>query len=184
MISPFDTTTVTELTPEQFELSVKRILEASSFGLSEFRATHREIVAGIDGAYEIDITARFQALGVDFLVLAECKHHRRPIKRETVQVLHSRLHSVGAQKGILFSTCGFQKGALQFAAKHGIALVRIADEGLTYETRSLHPHSEARQRDLSPGRYVGCKIAAEGQSYLVSVLSPDDNRYLDDFLRN
>ena len=30
--------------------------------------------------------------------------HKNPIKRETVQVLHQKLQSVGAQKGVLVST--------------------------------------------------------------------------------
>src|SRR4051812_44422958 len=101
------------ISPEDFELRVKRYVELSAEGrLENFRAVHREIVSSSDGDYEIDITARFRALEVTFLVLIECKYHFHPIKRETVQVLHAKLASAGAQKGILFSTSTFQKGAI------------------------------------------------------------------------
>jgi restriction system protein len=46
------------------------------------------------------------------------------------------MRSSGAQKAILFATNGFQKGALEYAKAHGIALVRILEGELTYETRS------------------------------------------------
>lgn len=59
-----------------------------------------------DGRYEIDATARFRALGVDFLVLVECKDHVRPIEREDVQILADRKRATGAQKAIFFATNG------------------------------------------------------------------------------
>jgi restriction system protein len=69
------------------------------------------------------------------LVLAECKDHARPVEREDVQVLADKLRAAGAQKGMLFSTNGFQKGAIDYARSHGIALIRIIEGALTYETR-------------------------------------------------
>ena len=90
-----------------------------------------------DGQYRIDVTVRFAQLGADFLVLAECKDHARPVEREDVQVLADKLRAAGAQKGMLFSTNGFQKGAIDYARSHGIALVRIIEGALTYETRGV-----------------------------------------------
>ena len=55
---------------------------------------HKAQLTDADGSYEIDVAARFTALGADFLVLIECKHHRHFIKREAVQALHSRIQSV------------------------------------------------------------------------------------------
>lgn len=114
------------LTPEQFELGVKEMLDAAAGQLDSFEARHRELLPGTDGSYEIDITVRFHALGVQFLVLVECKYRKASIKREVIQVLHDRLRSTGAHKAILFSTSPFQSGAVAYARKHGIALVRIA----------------------------------------------------------
>jgi restriction system protein len=51
-----------------------------------------------------------------------------------VQILADKVRAAGAQKGILFATNGFQRGALEYAQVHGIALVRLVDGALTYET--------------------------------------------------
>lgn len=79
----------TELTPEQFEREVQKQITEMGVGLSEFEVRRLEKISAADGVYEIDVTARFDALGANFLVLIECKHHKNPIKRDVVQVLNA-----------------------------------------------------------------------------------------------
>ena len=84
--------------------------------------------------------AKFQAFaGAEFIVLIECKKYRNAVERELVQVLHDKVRSVGAHKGILFTTTGFQSGAIKYATAHGIALVSIINGTAIYETRSAYP---------------------------------------------
>jgi restriction system protein len=117
------------VTPERYEELVRNWLSDTGVLLEEFSATLREILSGTDGNYEIDVVVRFKALGVSYLTLVECKHLKRRVEREVVQILHDRVKSLGAHKGILFSTCGFQSGALEYAHKHGIALIQLAEQG-------------------------------------------------------
>lgn len=124
------------LTPVEFEREVKAMLERSGSTLRSFVTRQRERVTASDGEYEIDVTVRFEALGADFLVLVECKHQKRPVEREDVQVLADRVRAVGAHKGMAFATSKFQRGALEYARAHGIALIRIADAESLYLTRS------------------------------------------------
>ena len=126
-----------ELTPEQFEIEVKSILDHLAGGLSNYNSEHREVIRGTDGEYEIDVTLRFEAFGVTYLTLVECKRYKNPVPREKVQALHSKMQAVGAQKGIMFSTSGFQSGAVEFATAHGIALVHLQD-GRTYYLRKAY----------------------------------------------
>jgi restriction system protein len=107
-----------------------------------------EKVSAADGIYEIDVTARFEALGADFLVLVECKHHRSPIKREVVQVLRDRLRAVGGQKGMIFSTAPFQSGAVRYARAHGIALVLVANGSVGYMSRTFGGQSSPLPFDV------------------------------------
>lgn len=88
---------------------MKSIIEKSGLGLAQFSVQHLEKLDGTDGAYEIDVTARFRALGADFLVLIECKHHRHPVKRDIVQVLYDRIRAVGAHKGNDIFDCRISK---------------------------------------------------------------------------
>ena len=128
-----------QISPEQYEQRVRSWLESAAVTLQEFSSTHREVLPGSDGEYEIDVVVRFQALQTPFLVLVECKRHGRPIERDVVQVLNDRVRSIGANKGILFSTSKFQSGALEYAVKHGIALIQLIDGNALIMGRSGDP---------------------------------------------
>ena len=125
-----------ELTPREFELYVKELLEQEGVGLQDFRAQHLENLGAHDGDYEIDVTARFTALGADFLVLIECKRWSNPVKREQIMVLEQKRQSIGAHKAIAVTTSEFQSGALDFAKEHRIALAEIKDGSLAYGAKS------------------------------------------------
>jgi restriction system protein len=158
------------LSPEEFELRVRHVLESCGAELDRFKTKHREKIACDDGTYEIDVTARFRALGVDFLVLVECKHQRNPIKREVVQILRDRIQSSGAHKGMLFATTTFQSGAVEYAIKHGIALIRISEWDPTYVTFS----GEARTKPDDVRRYAyWLSITSENGRELMAWVSPD-----------
>ena len=126
-----------KLTPKQFELAVRELIRRSGIGLQEFKVNHLDAVEGTDGNYTMDITARFMALNVNFLVLIECKRHKNPIERSDVQILQDKIRSVGAQKGMIFSASEFQRGAVEYASLHGIALIQLVEGDLTYFTKSF-----------------------------------------------
>ena len=90
-----------------------------------------------DGTYEIDIKATFGALGTEIVVLVECKRHKSSIKRDVVQVIHDKIYSLGAHKGIIFSTSSFQQGDIDYALEHGIATIQVIEGRLTYHTKAL-----------------------------------------------
>lgn len=123
------------VSPEQFEEMVVRYLRRRKGYLHEFEVQRRARISGPDGEFEIDAVASFAALGAQFVVIIECKHHRNPIKRELVQVLRDKVRSVSAQKGMLFSTSGFQRGAVEYAEKQGLALIHFTGVGVVFETR-------------------------------------------------
>jgi len=127
------------LSPSEFEEAVKAILDGAGLPLKGYTSEHLPSLAGVDGDYVIDVAVTFSALGGDFLVLVECKHEKRRAERQDVQILYSKVQSLGAQKGMLFATAGFQEGAVEFAETHGIALVQIAKGETTFFSRSLGP---------------------------------------------
>jgi len=142
-----------EISAEEFERLVYSFLKEVGSELDAFDIQHdvKEVVD--DGTYQIDIRATFKALGSVIKVLIECKHHKSPIKRETVQILRDRLQSLGAHKGILFSTSKFQAGCVEYAEKHGIALVRMIEGKYTYQTKSYAKDIIYYPDDLP--KYVG-----------------------------
>jgi restriction system protein len=96
-------------------------------------------------------------------VLVECKRHSRPVERDDVLALESKLRDVGAHKAMLFSTAGFQRGALEYATERGIATVTFIDGKLTYQTRAAGPSLEPPPWANIP-RYAGWFLSAQGQS--------------------
>ena len=121
---------VLTISPTEYEKCCMAFLEtfAEKERLSNFEINHNIIVPGDDGTYQIDILASFTALGAKFTVLCECKRYTMPVSREKVVVLADKVKSLGAQKGILLSTSGYQSGAVQYAKKHGIALYQLYDK--------------------------------------------------------
>jgi restriction system protein len=160
------------LTPAQYELAVKAILDATGPELKGYESFHLHEVQGLDGDYVIDIVVKFEALGADFTVLVECKHERRPTERQAVQLLKDKLVSTGSQKGILFSVAGFQEGAINYADAHGIALVHLVDGASSWVTKGAGPPTPP-PRWVELPEHVGWWCHGN----LRSVLSPDYNVY-------
>jgi len=126
-----------DITPAEFEQFVVELLESVSPLVEGFEVTLHDKIQGADGLYDFDATVRFGLGGMRFLVLIEAKRHKNPIKRELVQVLHDKLRSVGAQKAAMIAAAPYQRGALEYAKKHGIALATVTEGRFAFETRSV-----------------------------------------------
>jgi restriction system protein len=127
------------VSPQQFEELIAELMRTEGSGLTNIRVQHGERLRGTDGEYAIDTTVRFRVLGgADLLVLVEAKLQNRPVERTAAQKLLQIVQSTGAHKGIVVSSSGFQRGALNFAGGHGIALVQLVDGQMTYVTRSVN----------------------------------------------
>lgn len=138
------------LGPAEYERAVADIARTMSPAISNWKVHHLDPVDGTDGTYVIDVTARFRLAGMDFLVLFECKRHASAVKREHVQVLHSKMQSTGAQKGVVVAASGFQSGALRYAQTHGIACVRLVDDAWTYMSRATTPQNGPQPTEHAP----------------------------------
>lgn len=157
-----------DISPGEFEEFVADVLGASATGLANYTVQTHEVIAGSDGDYDFDATIRFSNLGMDYLTIVEAKCHKNPIKRELVQVLHSKAQSVGAHKAVMIATAPFQRGAIEFAKAHGIALVIVSEGRFTFETRAAEPRpamsrQEAQERYGIP-TFVGVGIGPGGDT--------------------
>jgi len=134
------------ITPRNFEIFCMETLKsyAEQEQLQNFRIAHDQKVETDDGTYQIDVLVEYTALGVKNTVIVECKKQTRNVEREIVAALDRKLQSLGAQKGILISTAGFQSGAVRFAKKHGIALWQVCNNYIRGYSNSANPNlSEA-----------------------------------------
>lgn len=149
---------VSSISATEFEKYCLEILNAyaEADGLKDFSILHNQKVKSDDGEYQIDILAEFIALSVSFKVIAECKRYTRPVEREKIVVLADKVRSLGAHKGILISTSGFQSGASEYAKKHGIALLQIFDKYVIHIQNSISPLDEMIKEFIrqSPNYYA------------------------------
>ena len=125
-----------DMTPTEFEKYSLEILQEQFEGAPDFTIKHNVIERVSDGNYQIDGLINFKQAGLLFKVIVECKHYKSSISREKVVVLYDKLRALNAQKGILISSSSFQKGAIQFASEHGIALIQITPTEQHTEIRS------------------------------------------------
>jgi hypothetical protein len=136
-----------DITPAEFERFVVDLLQSSAAAVEHVDVRLLDRIDGVDGSYVFDATVRFRFLGLDHLVLVEAKRHKNPIKRALVQELHDKLGSVGAQKAAMIATTTYQRGALDYAKVHRIALVTVTEGRYLFHTRSERGAARPLTRD-------------------------------------
>lgn len=134
--SPWNPNSSVEVTPKEYELQVVEWLKNTGLDLTDFSLNHLVLLSGQGGEYEFDAVSEFSIFnGAKIKVLIECKRYNRPVEREIILSIYSKLCDVGANKAMIFSTSGFQKGALEYAASRGIATITFIDGKSNYHTR-------------------------------------------------
>ncbi|WP_308366440.1 MULTISPECIES: restriction endonuclease [unclassified Microbulbifer] len=127
-----------DISPEQFELQVREWLQNAGNNLAGFSVTHLERLKGDSGEYEIDVHVEFSVFEQAIVkVLIECKKYKSPVKRDVIMVLESKIRDSNAHKGMVFSTSGFQSGAIEYASRRGIATIGVQHGHTNYFTKSL-----------------------------------------------
>jgi len=127
---------VLAMSPTDFEKYSLQILLQQVKHLNDYKVQHNKIIEVDDGNYQIDGYIEFNLMGVTYKTIVECKHYKSSISREKIQVLYDKIRACGANKGILISSSNFQSGAIEYASKHGIALIQLTDAGEQYVKRS------------------------------------------------
>lgn len=129
------------ITPQDFELFCMETIKAyaEEEALSDYTVKHNQIIETHDGTYQIDVLVEYTLLGCLHTIVVECKNHSHSIKRSVVADLYTKVQSIGAQKGIVISTVGYQSGAVKFAKEHGIALWQICDRIIKHISNSANP---------------------------------------------
>jgi restriction system protein len=134
----FHPRTPVEISPKDYELQVVAWLKATGATIASFEVTHLQHLEGSGGEYAFDAVAELIVLGgAQITMLVECKRTHRPVEREDLLVLWAKLQDVKAHKAMLFSTSGFQRGALEYAAVYGIATIVFVDGQSLYMTKGM-----------------------------------------------
>ena len=90
------------------------------------RISKRDIKVDVSFNYSI-------AEGANVLFIVECKCYGDRVPVDEVEEFHSKIDDIGAHKGIMVTTVGFQDGAVKTAKGRGIALALLTAEPQTGE---------------------------------------------------
>lgn len=164
---------------EEFEEAAKTILESAGASIEKFQVNGKERFTSDDGEYEIDASVEFTMLGgVKFFVIVECRSKKvnNKVKRDEVLAFHSKVNLLKAQKGVFFTTSGYQKGAIEYARKHSIALVRVVSGTAIYITKGMVDIPPLKWLDLP--KYAGWLVGLSGDKTSLSLIRPEISKKL------
>lgn len=89
---------------------------------------HNVVLTGRSGApRQIDVLIRHKQGLYEHRVIAECKYWNSPVERLHVDALAITVREVGASRGVIFSSKGFQSGAITQAEHDHIDLFLLRD---------------------------------------------------------
>jgi hypothetical protein len=82
---------------------------------------------------------------------------------------------------MIFSTVQYQSGALEYAKKHGIALARVIDGGMLYETKSYNQRLGMLSPGVPPYAAYIVSLSEEGHESYSLMREGNSNRLLEQF---
>lgn len=98
---------------------------------------------------KVDVSFNYTIAGADLLFLVECKCYAHSVTVDEVEEFHSKIDDIGAHKGIMVTTVGFQEGAVKTARGRGIALALLTTEHQPGELRYV-VNSAAPPKPMPP----------------------------------
>lgn len=117
-------------THEEYELFVQKIIKE----LGAMNPQHQKEFIGVRTQRSIKVDVSFELTplgGARTLYIVECKHYNHRVPVDDVEEFHSKLDDIGAHKGIMFTTIGYQSGAIKAARGRGIALAVLTKDRLS-----------------------------------------------------
>lgn len=119
------------MTPTDFEiltqiLLAKRLRKAFGYDIP---VCHLKTFTSLTGnKYEIDLSYSFTLFDINYLTLVECKNWDSFVTREKIGYFKSIIDDLKAHKGLIITTKGFQRGAINYAQSQNIGLIKIIND--------------------------------------------------------
>ena len=121
-------------TGKDYELFVQKIMQAilnseTYTDSKNILVEHNKKVKDKNGIErQFDVLWDYEQGGIEYRTIIECKDYNSPISIEKVDALKGKLDDFPSVRGIIATTIGFQKGALEKAKNNGIDLLCIREQ--------------------------------------------------------
>lgn len=161
------------LLPHEVEIFVVRELRKAGLEPKAVKVRERTRAADQSDDYVVELGCSLRIGDADRDVLIECRNHRAPLDVGAVEKLHAKLPVAKAQHAMLFSTSGFEPGAVRTARALGIPLLAVADGksafmrspwGMAGDPPAWVPEYMAELVDLDTSGQPGRELLASGGS--------------------
>jgi hypothetical protein len=123
------------LLPHEVEIFVMRELRKAGLEPSAMKVRERTRAPGTSDDYAVELGCSLRVGDADAYVLIECRNERAPVSASAVEALQAKVRQAKAQHAMMFSTTGFEPGAIRTARSLGLPLLAVAD-GKTAFARS------------------------------------------------
>jgi hypothetical protein len=116
----------------------------------------REFVGKRSGRkIKVDVSFETNLSGFTVLFLVECKCYNHMVDVSEVEEFITKIDDIGAHKGIMLTTVGFQAGAIQTAKAYGIGLARMSE---TARPGDMHVISTSMDPRIPPMERVAGEV--------------------------
>ena len=107
-----------------YEKFVRDIQQAllNAQGLETVNVQHNVPVKGTSRSHQVDVYWEYRLAGVLHRVIIDCKHYKDTVEVGDVLQLQGVLVDIPGVRGVIATTMGFQKGAVDYAKVHAIGL--------------------------------------------------------------
>jgi restriction system protein len=102
---------------------------------------------------KVEVSFEAQLLGARILGLVECKCYKSRVEVSDVEEFHSKLDDIGAHKGIMFTTVGYEAGAVKVARGRGVGLFVLREGQEPSEIRVETRAAGSRKQGLLRGNF-------------------------------
>ncbi|MFN8578198.1 MAG: restriction endonuclease [Candidatus Sericytochromatia bacterium] len=109
---------------KDFELFVAELYKEND----DIKVEHNITETGISGAKrQTDVKVTHETKLHKYVTLIECKRWKKKVTRQTIDVLSASIEDLNASKGVIFTTKGYEKGAIEYAKHKNIDIFLVRD---------------------------------------------------------
>lgn len=158
-----------------YEKFVRDIMEAllRGQGLQTVAVQHNVQVAGTSRTHQVDVYWEYRLGGVLHRVIINCKRYNSTVAVTDVLTLSGVLHDMPGVRGLIVTTIGFQKGAVEYAKTHQIGLKVVRppkDDDWEGRLREVHLDLQIREPEL-----IGCDVQLDREWLLANMTGEPDS---------
>jgi len=109
---------------KEFELFIAEVYKDSDKVIVEHDVT---LIGKSNAKRQIDVRVTQITKLHTYITIIECKRWKEPVTRQVIDVLYASVEDLNANKGVIFTTKGYEKGAIEYAKSKNIDIFIVRD---------------------------------------------------------